>query len=85
MNKAKYIAAQLGQRRIATRLGVGASAVNNAVVRGKFPPAWFPVIRQICEAEGIICPEAAFNFRAQSNDHLELLPSREFLRTGKPS
>lgn len=77
MDNAKHIAAQIGQKRIATALGVGATAVNNAVVRGKFTAAWFPIIRRMCEAEGIECPEVAFNFKATVDDHSGSLLSRK--------
>lgn len=85
MSHAKHIAAKIGQRRIAMALSVGATAVNNAVVRGKFPAAWLPVIRQICEAEGITCHESAFNFRAANDDHFEALLPREQSCAGGPS
>lgn len=75
MEHAKNIAAQLGQKQIALALGVGATAVNNAVVRGVFPATWFPVIRTMCVSEGIDCPEAAFNFKLPSS-HFDTPQSR---------
>jgi hypothetical protein len=71
MDNAKDIAALIGQRRIAVALGIGVTAVNNAVVRGKFPAAWLPVIRQICATEGIACHESAFNFRAATDGQFD--------------
>lgn len=70
------VAAQLGQKQIALALGVGATAVNNAVVRGVFPATWFPVIRKLCADEGIECPETAFNFKLPSHRHFDTPQSR---------
>jgi hypothetical protein len=85
MDKAKIIAAQIGQRNIASALGIGVTAVNNAVVRGRFPATWFPVIRKMCEVEGIICSEDAFNFKARPCDHSETFSSFEPNPSAEPS
>jgi hypothetical protein len=85
MDNAKDIAARIGQRRIAMALGVGATAVNNAVARGKFPAAWLPVIRQICAADGITCHESAFNFRAATDGQVDALLPRAQSCAGGPT
>lgn len=54
------------QRRIAKEIGVGATAVNNAVSRGLFPAAWFDALEQLCQREGEDCPRALFNFKSPS-------------------
>ena len=68
MDKAKHIADQLGQAKIALALGVGVTAVNNAVSREYFPATWYPVIRDMCRKAGLDCPESAFNFKSPSSD-----------------
>ncbi|WP_412506191.1 hypothetical protein [Roseovarius sp. SYSU LYC5161] len=85
MDDAKDIAARIGQRRIAMALGIGVTAVNNAVVRGKFPAACLPVIRQICATEGITCHESAFNVRAATDGQVDALLPRKQSCAGGPS
>lgn len=63
MKNARHIADTLTQRAIAQRLGLGVTAVNNAVKRGVFPASWFPVVREMCREADIDCPETAFNFK----------------------
>lgn len=65
MQDTQRISETIGQRHIAEALGVGTTAVSNAVVRGIFPPSWFVVIKRLCSERGIECPEAAFNFKGQ--------------------
>jgi len=50
----------LGAKRIAERVNVGQPSVSMAK-RG-MPVRWYPAIRELCEAEQIECPEAAFNW-----------------------
>lgn len=64
MENAKQLADALGRAEIAQRLGVGATAVSNAVVRGAFPSSWYAVIRAMAKARGIDCPMKCFAWRA---------------------
>lgn len=66
MSKVHQICQVLGRKRIADSLGVGGTAVSNAVVAGVFPSSWFAVIADLCVAEGIDCPRDAFNWKAAS-------------------
>lgn len=59
-----HIAKELGQRSMADALGVSPTAVNNAVSRGFFPTSWFLVVREMCAARGIECPDEIFNFKS---------------------
>lgn len=68
MTNTQHIADQIGQRQIATALGVGTTAVSNAVVRGSFPTSWFLVVKRLCDERGVDCPETAFNFKLPSDD-----------------
>jgi len=79
MTNAKHIADQLGQAKIALALGVGVTAVNNAVAREYFPATWYPVIRGMCRDAGLDCPENAFNFKSPSFDAqtTDSLPSKD--------
>lgn len=45
-------------------LGVGATAVSNSVVSGKFPPSWFVVMQALCKDAGIECPPSLFGMKS---------------------
>lgn len=68
MSKAREIADALTQARIAAIVGVGVTAVNNAVARGKFPARYFLPLSKHCAAVGIDCPEDAFAFATNETD-----------------
>lgn len=57
---ATEIKLRLGQQRIAERVGVGENAVYN--VKHKFPPGWYPYVKEMCDEEGIDCPLSAFGW-----------------------
>lgn len=61
------IAKELTQARIAAHLGVGTTAVNNAVHRGQFPTKWFFRMRRLCEDAGIDCPKDLFGFMPEDD------------------
>jgi hypothetical protein len=54
------IAQAIGRQNIADALGVRVTAVNNAVGRGRFPPAWFIAMKKLCGEAGIACPVELF-------------------------
>ncbi len=45
-------------------LGVGATAISNSVVSGKFPPSWFVVMQALCKDAGIECPPSLFGMKS---------------------
>lgn len=47
---------------MADRIGVGRTAISNAVTRGKFPPSWFSILKQMADEAGIECPMCLFAF-----------------------
>ncbi len=54
----------IGSDAIEKRFEVTHHAVRAARTAGKFPAAWYIGIREMCEAGGVSCPEAAFKWRA---------------------
>jgi hypothetical protein len=64
MTTPRDIAEALGYGRIAACVGVGTTAVSNAVVRGRFPATWFIVISKLCAERGIDCPPQVFGMKA---------------------
>jgi len=65
MTEVQRIARKIGQRKLAEKLGVGVTAVNNAIQRDEvFPAGWYPIVKSACDAEGIECPMSAFRWRA---------------------
>ena len=72
MSKAQALADQIGRTTIAERLGVSVDAVSVSIKRGgKFPSGWFPVVRDLCAARGVDCPESAFNWKSPSSAPVE--------------
>jgi len=61
--KASHLADALGRKRISETLGVGVTAVSNAVVRDKFPATWFLAVRELATAEGLECPPELFGMK----------------------
>ena len=57
------LADALGRKAMADALGVGLTAVSNAVVRGQFPASWFLVVRAMAETAGKDCPPALFGMK----------------------
>lgn len=67
MSRTEHIADVLGRKAMAERLGVGATAVSNAVVRGWFPPSWYFVIDKMCEGVGIECYPEMFRMKSPND------------------
>lgn len=63
MIKAPKFADAIGRKKMAESLGVGLTAVSNAVSRGKFPASWFTVCETLAEIEGVECPPALFGHK----------------------
>lgn len=59
----------IGDAEIADALGVSLSAVRSARWKGIFPALWYSVIREMCHARGLACPEGAFNFKYANPPH----------------
>lgn len=57
------LADRVGRREIADAVGVGLTAVSNAVVRGSFPSSWFFAVKSICDSKDIECPPALFSMK----------------------
>lgn len=64
MTDVSTICDKLGRDAIMRRLGVGKTAISNAVTAGKFPASWYAGLSDMCAASGIECPLEAFSFRA---------------------
>lgn len=57
------IADRVGRKKIAEAVGVGLTAVSNAVVRGTFSSSWYYAVLSLCREAGIECPLHLFNMR----------------------
>lgn len=60
---AKHLADALGRGEIAEQVGVRATAVSNAVVRGWFPSSWFLVCQELARGKGVECPPSLFGMK----------------------
>ena len=67
MITAPQLADALGRKEMSKRLGVGTTAISNAVVRGWFPSSWFLVCEKLADEMNVDCPPALFNMR-ESDD-----------------
>lgn len=56
------LASALTREKMRLALGVGRGAVDNAVVRGVFPPAWYMAIKDLAAKTGVDCPTELFKF-----------------------
>lgn len=57
------IAESIGRVRLAEALGVGVTAVSNAVVAGKFPAAWYVCVNELCSKVEQECPPRLFGMK----------------------
>lgn len=68
MMTAKQLADAIGRKKIAEAVGVGPTAVSNAVARGWFPSAWFIVVCDLAERIGVECPPELFKMLPKVGD-----------------
>lgn len=61
------IAAALGRKDMAAALGVGLTAVGNAVTDGKFPASWYLILAKLADDKGVDCPMHVFNWKPISD------------------
>lgn len=45
------------------RLGVGDTAISNAIAAGRFSSSWYEEVKALCDEAKIDCPLAAFKMR----------------------
>lgn len=57
------LASLIGRKDMEAALGVGKTAISNAVVRGVFPSSWFVTMDSIARNRGIECPPRLFGMR----------------------
>jgi hypothetical protein len=62
------LADAIGRKTISDTLGVGVTAVSNAVVRGHFPSSWFLAVQALA-GDDVDCPPNLFNMREPYNVH----------------
>lgn len=63
MDTVSAICDAIGRTRLQAALGVGKTAISNAVVENRFPSSWFDVVDRLCREDGIDCPREFFAFR----------------------
>lgn len=84
MTTASELADALGRKTIADALGVGLTAVSNAVVRGWFPSSWFLAVKSVADAAGQECPPALFKMRAHTSQNVNSLMAPQAPAAKKP-
>lgn len=63
MNTVSSILKTIGRAELSRRLGVGSTTISAAAVAGKFPSAWYPTVKGMCEEHGLNVTDDMFNFR----------------------
>lgn len=64
IDEIRDIVDKIGRERLAGRLGLkNAKSVWPAISRGFFPPAWYPIVEELAEEEGIVVPSDLYNWR----------------------
>ena len=63
MENTSDFARAIGRKEMAQALGVGVTAISNAVVAGSFPAAWFDALEALAKAKGQECPRDLFAWR----------------------
>lgn len=63
MTTTALIAKAIGRKKMAAALGVGETAVSNAVIRGQFPSSWFLVVAGLSRSRGLECPQELFSMK----------------------
>lgn len=63
---AARLADAVGRREIADAVGVGLTAVSNAITRGSFPASWFFAVEAACRAKGVSCDRQAFGWKREA-------------------
>lgn len=65
------LANAVGRKEMADALGVGLTAVSNAVVRGWFPSSWFLVVKSLADALGHDCPPDLFKMKGGNTQFVD--------------
>jgi hypothetical protein len=63
MSKASILADALGRKSMSDAVGVGLTAISNAVIRGWFPSSWFLAVKELADQKGVECPPDLFRMR----------------------
>lgn len=63
MSNASTFAKSVGRADLSRAVGVGMTAISNAVVRGWFPPSWFVAAKALADERGVECPPELFGMK----------------------
>lgn len=63
MSSTRKVADAIGRKRLQAELGVGRTALANAITEGKFPAPWIVVTQRLASEIGIKCPDDLFNVK----------------------
>lgn len=66
---------RIGRKVVADRLGVGKTAVSNAVAENQCPARWYIELQVLCREHGMECPVHLFNFYRLSAEGPQAAPA----------
>ena len=82
MKNAHELADAIGRKDLSAALGVGMTAISNAVVRGWFPSSWFVAADRLAHERGFACPPELFGMRAASVDNTQNVDAGQVIVSG---
>ena len=53
----------IGRKKLGDAVGVGPTAISNAVVRGRLPATWFLICKSFAELANVDCPPELFGIK----------------------
>ena len=59
----KHLALVIGRKAISDKIGVGLTAVGEAVTSGAFPSSWYAGIVELAQSRGIAVPARLFRWK----------------------
>lgn len=62
MSNVQDICDAIGRARLARALGRTKGAITNGISDGSFPSRWYLVVKKLCDAKGVDCPDSLFSF-----------------------
>ena len=71
----EHFCALVGRQPMSRALGVGLTAISNAVVGGLFPAAWYDPLEKLAQEHGVECPRHLFAWRRPDTHEVDMPPA----------
>ncbi|GJM01936.1 MAG: hypothetical protein DHS20C08_04370 [Rhodomicrobium sp.] len=64
----KQLIYDIGRKELTSRLGVGDTAISEAIKRGVLPASWCPIVMDLAKEAGVEVPDSMFNWKIPANN-----------------